>query len=266
MFNDLNGDGTFENGEPGLQGWTVELLNSSSTVIGTVTTPIGGNYSFTSLLPGTYTIEVISQSGYLATTATNVSFADNNGAADTVNFGEFVPITISGEVFEDPKDSGQFSSGDTGLAGWTVELVKGSTVVQTTSGTGGAYSFSNVGPGSWTLEVIQQTGWVASNSPITITPTSGTNITNEDLGEFQGVTISGDIFNDLAGNGSYSTADPGLEGWTVDLVNAAQSVVATSQTDSNGNYTLMGVAPEGTPLRRFRKRALCKPRRRQTTT
>ena len=115
-------------------------------------------------------------------------------------------------MFDDPTDSGQFSSGDTGLSGWTVELVQGSNVLQTTSGSGGAYSFSNVGPGSWTLEVIQQTGWVAPNSPVTITPTSGTNITDEYLGEFQGQTISGQVFNDIAGSGTYASGDPGLSG------------------------------------------------------
>ena len=115
--------------------------------------------------------------------------------------------------------------------------------MQTTSGSGGAYSFSNVGPGSWTLEVIQQTGSVASNSPVTITPTSGANITNEDLGEFQGLTISGQVFNDVAGSGTYASGDPGLSGWTIDLFNAAHNVVATAQTDANGNFTFAGVAP-----------------------
>ena len=138
VFNDLNGDGTLESGEPGLEGWTVNLLNSASQVINTATTATNGGYSFTSLLPGTYTVQVVSQSGYVASSAASVTITDDNGAADTVNFGEFAPVTISGEVFDDPTDSGQFSSGDTGLSGWTVELVQGSNVLQTTSGSDGA--------------------------------------------------------------------------------------------------------------------------------
>ena len=58
MFNDLNGDGTLESGEPGLKGWTVNLLNSASQVITTATTAANGSYSFTSLLPGTYIVQV----------------------------------------------------------------------------------------------------------------------------------------------------------------------------------------------------------------
>jgi len=243
VFNDLNGDGTLESGEPGLSGWTVNLLNSASTVIGTVTTVTGGAYSFTSLLPGTYTVQVVSQSGYDATSATSVTLEDDNGQAGTVNFGEFVPVTISGEVFNDLNGSGKFVSSDPGLSGWTVELVQGSHTIQTTSGFGGTYSFSNIGPGSWTLEVVQQSGWVATNSPITITPTSGTNITGENLGESQTTTVSGLVFNDVTGSGTYASGDQGLAGWTIELVNSAHSVVSTAQTNASGNYVLGGATP-----------------------
>ena len=91
MFNDLNGDGVLDGGEPGLSGWTVNLLNSSHTTINTATTVAGGGYSFTGLLPGTYTVQVVSQSGYVATTSTSVQITDNTGQADTVNFGEYLP-------------------------------------------------------------------------------------------------------------------------------------------------------------------------------
>ena len=91
--------------------------------------------------------------------------------------------------------------------------------------------------------MVQQTGWVATNSPVTITPTSGTNITGEDLGEVQVLTISGQVFNDVAGSGTYASGDPGLSGWTIDLLNSADSVVAGAQTDANGDYTLTGVVP-----------------------
>ena len=243
VFNDLNGDGTLESGEPGLSGWTVQILNSSNAVIATAKTNSSGDYSFTDLLAGTFTVQVVSQSGYVASSPASVTITDSNGQSDTVNFGEFVPVTISGEVFNDLNDSGTLVSGDSGLSGWTVELVKSGQVTQTTSGSGGAFSFSNVGPGSYTLEVVPQAGWVATNSPITIAPTSGTNLSAEDLGEFQGLAISGQVFNDVAGIGTYAAGDQGLSGWTVELLNNAYSVVASTQTDASGNYTLTGVGP-----------------------
>jgi protocatechuate 3,4-dioxygenase beta subunit len=235
VFNDLNGDGTLESGEPGLSGWTVQLLNSSNVVIATATTPSGGSYSFTSLLPGTYTVQVLSESGYVASSPASVTVADDNGQSDTVNFGEFVPVTISGEVYSDSSGSG--------LSGWTVDLVKGSQTVQTTTGSDGSFSFTNVGPGTYTVEAVQQAGYVASPGPLTETPTSGTNISGLELGESQSLTISGQVFNDVAGSGTYAAGDQGLSGWTIDVLNSAHSVVASAQTGANGNYTLTGVGP-----------------------
>src|SRR5271157_2598176 len=235
VFNDLNGDGTLENGEPGLNSWTVQLLNSSNAVIATATTDSGGNYSFTSLLPGTYTVQVVSQSGYDASSAASVTITDDNGQSDTVNFGEFVPVTISGKVYSDSSGSG--------LSGWTVDLVKGSQTVQTTTGSDGSFSFTNVGPGTYTVEAVQQAGYVASPGPLTETPTSGTNISGLKLGESQTVAISGEVFNDVAGSGTYAAGDQGLSGWTIDLLNSAKDVVASAQTDTSGNYTLTGVGP-----------------------
>ncbi len=186
-------------------------VNRADQEINSVGTAPDGTYSFTGLLPGSYFVQVVSQSGYIATSSTNVEISDNDGAAETVNFGEFEPISVSGVIFDDLTGSGTFTSGDTGLSGWTVELVQGSNVMQTTSGSGGDYTFSGVGPGSWTLEVARQSGWEPTNSPITITPSSGTDLTSENLGESQGLSISGQVFNDVAGSGSYSSADPGLD-------------------------------------------------------
>jgi len=235
VFNDLNGDGTLENGEPGLSGWTVNLLNSSNTIIGTATTVTGGTYSFTSLLPGTYTVRVVSQFGYVASSAASVTVTDDNGQADTVNFGEFVPVTISGEVYSDATGAG--------LSGWTVDLVNSTQTVQTTTGSDGSFSFTNVGPGTYTVEAVQQAGYVASPGPLTETPTSGTNISGLELGESQTVAISGEVFNDLNDSGILNSNDPGLVGWTVNLVNGSDQIVKTAITDSNGEYSFTGVGP-----------------------
>jgi len=124
-----------------------------------------------------------------------------------------------------------------------VELVQGSQVLQATSGSGGLFSFSDVGPGSYSLEVVPQTGWVATNSPATITPTSGTNISGLELGEHQIVTISGGVFNDLSDSGVLNSNDPGLSGWTVELLNSSNQIIASDTTDSNGLYSFSNLAP-----------------------
>ena len=177
-----------EGGEPGLSGWTVNLLDSSNTTIDTATTVAGGGYSFTGLLPGTYTVQVVSQPGYVASTSASVQITDNNGGADTVNFGEFVPVTVSGEVFNDLNDTGTFVSGDPGLSGWTVKLVHGGQVMQTTTASDGTYSFSNVGPGTYTLEDLLQPGYVQTTpaaGSFSITTSSGGQFSGENFGAYQ---------------------------------------------------------------------------------
>ncbi len=254
VFNDLNGDGTLESGDPGLSGWTVNLLNSSNTIIGTSTTATGGTYAFTSLQPGTYTVQVVSRSGYVASSAASVTLTDDSGQADTVNFGEFPTVAVSGEVFNDANDSGKFVAGDSGLSGWTVELMQGSQVLQATSGSGGLFSFSDVGPGSWTLEVVPQTGWVATYSPVTIMPTSGTNLSGLDLGEHQVVTVTSTAdsgagslraeigYLDANGGGSIDFAI-GTGQQTIDLLSPLPAIAATVTIDGT---TQPGYS--GTPL------------------
>jgi hypothetical protein len=58
-WNDLNHDGIHQPGEPGLQGWTVQLGNGQ-----TATTDPFGNYCFTNLPPGPYTVAEQAQAGW----------------------------------------------------------------------------------------------------------------------------------------------------------------------------------------------------------
>ena len=70
-----------------------------------------------------------------------------------------------------------------------------------------------------------------------MTATSGLDSTGNDFGEFQVSTLSGEVFNDLNGNGALDGGEPGLAGWTVNLVNSSSQTVATTTTDSHGDYT-----------------------------
>ena len=52
VYNDLNGNGVLDPGDPGLQGWTVELLDSSGNIVATTTSAADGTYSFANLGAG----------------------------------------------------------------------------------------------------------------------------------------------------------------------------------------------------------------------
>jgi hypothetical protein len=118
---------------------------------------------------------------------------------------------------------------------------------QTTNGTG-TYSFANLGPGLWTIKEVQQTGWYQTEPgppsySYNIVASSGSNQSGLNVGDFQLVSLTGNVYNDLNGDGKRQGKEPGLAGWTVNLLNPSGNVAASAVTDSSGNYTFNGVFP-----------------------
>ncbi len=239
-----SGNSMFNSGDPGLSGWTVNLVNSSNQVV-TTTTDSGGGYSFSNIGPGTYTVEVVEQSGYVPSSPATLTVTAQSGTdLSNLNFGEFVPVTLSGEVFGDTNGDGVLNGAESGLAGWTVKLLNSSnqTVATTTTAPDGSYSFAGVGSDVYTIEVVQETGYVESTSVVRVATTSGQSVANLNVGEFQTVTISGQVFDDQTGDGVFGGTDSGVASWTVDLVNASNQVVSTT-TASDGSFSFTGVGP-----------------------
>jgi hypothetical protein len=67
-FQDSNGNGTRDPGEPGLAGWTIALDAVGGTTHLTTVTDAAGDYSFTDLAAGTYRIREVTQPGWMQTT------------------------------------------------------------------------------------------------------------------------------------------------------------------------------------------------------
>ena len=71
-YNDLNGSGDWDDNEPYLDGWTINLLDSDHQFIASIETGAGslsqGEYKFENLLPGTYSIcETLTGNGWIQT-------------------------------------------------------------------------------------------------------------------------------------------------------------------------------------------------------
>jgi protocatechuate 3,4-dioxygenase beta subunit/methionine-rich copper-binding protein CopC len=254
VFNDLTGSGNPDPGDPGLSGWTVDLLDASDSVVATTTSDASGNYAFDNIGPGSYTVQEELQPGWIQTfpappgtySFTAASGNDQGG----LSFGNFQLVTLAGTVYNDLDGNGQLDPGDPGLSGWTVNLLDsgGSLIATTTSDASGNYAFDNLGPGVYTIAEVNQAGWYQTQPakpPGTYTEQaiSGANATTLNFGNFQLVSVSGEVYNDLNGNGTKDPGDPGLSGWTVDLLNASDSVVATTTSDANGNYAFDGLFP-----------------------
>jgi protocatechuate 3,4-dioxygenase beta subunit len=73
--NDLNGNGNLSDLDPGIGSVTVRLYDTSSTLIATTSTNVGGFFTFDALSAGTYYVRETDPAGYVST-------ADSFGAND----------------------------------------------------------------------------------------------------------------------------------------------------------------------------------------
>jgi uncharacterized repeat protein (TIGR01451 family) len=90
VFNDRNGNGTQEEGEPGIANATLILRNSSGAEVSRTTTNSNGIYSFSALPLGNYTVEALQPNNEFTPT-TNTTLAANltqpNQALLNIDFG-----------------------------------------------------------------------------------------------------------------------------------------------------------------------------------
>ncbi|MDI6765662.1 MAG: SdrD B-like domain-containing protein [Bacteroidota bacterium] len=92
-FGDLNGNGLKDESEAGLSGWTIQLTGpiSSSKI-----TDENGNYSFTELPPGTYTINEENQTGWAQTSQSHPPIVLTGGEdISNIDFGNRFTISLS---------------------------------------------------------------------------------------------------------------------------------------------------------------------------
>jgi probable HAF family extracellular repeat protein len=251
VFQNQNGNGTLNPGDTGLQGWTVQLLDpATGSVLATQTTDTSGNYTFSNLNLGSYRVREVTQTGWTQTTTNPADFTviTSGTSLGSVNFGNFLPVSLSGRVIDDQDGNGVQNGSEGGLQGWTIQLINPTTsavITSQTSDMSGNYSFPNLGPGTYRLREVLQTGYVhTSASPPDSTAMSGTNVSGQNFADFKLVSVSGQLFQDLQGTGIYNGSDTGLSMWMVQLQNAPSgTVVATQTTDSGGNFTFASIGP-----------------------
>jgi hypothetical protein len=159
--------------------------------------------------------------------------------------------SIGDRVWEDVDRDGIQDAGEVGLPGVTVNLYQGSTLVRTTTtepGATGYYIFNNLPAGTYTVRVDESTvppgyGLTSGNMPLTVTLSSGQNVTTADFGYYLiGEGVIGDrVFYDLDGSGLPDAGtEPGLAGVSVRLYQgacpASGSPLHTQTTAVNGGY------------------------------
>ncbi|HSP96600.1 MAG TPA: SdrD B-like domain-containing protein, partial [Candidatus Dormibacteraeota bacterium] len=66
-FNDLNGDGVHDPGEPGLAGWTMHVTDPNMNVVANMATGAQGSFCIGVPAPVTYTVSEVPQNGWTQT-------------------------------------------------------------------------------------------------------------------------------------------------------------------------------------------------------
>ena len=245
-FDDLNGNGVRDAGEPGLQGLTVFIDANSDNALNPgetrVITDVNGNYTFSGLAPGTYRIRQVQPAGLVQTTTNSADVTLGSGEDATgVNFGDFRLISISGAKFQDTNGNGVRDSGEPGLQGWTVFLDANNNGVldagetSTTTDANGSFTFANLGPGTYRVREVGQLGWVQlTNNPGVVIAASGQNVTVPSFGEARVATLIRPSKLNLIGR------------------NMANGVLARQASFVANLYeTLLGRAPDRAGLRRY---------------
>ena len=276
VFMDADGDGVVDAGEPGIAGVTVTLLDGGGHPIATTVTDSDGNYAFPGLPDGSYTVWVNDTRNVLggltavsdpdggldSRSAVTLSGADDLGQ----DFGYAPPHhaasdgLIGDTVFLDTDGNGALSAGE-GLEGVSVRLYDTSSgallsTVQTDEN--GRYFFGGLSAGNY--RVVVDTTTLPSGLTNTIDPDGGTSDQSDvtlsagevNLAQDFGYTAStlntlgGTLWNDADADGVLDgTETSRFQGVTVVLYDASGDIVATTTTDSSGDYAFTNL-PDGT--------------------
>lgn len=209
VFLDQNNNGIQNGADAGISGVLIELLNNSGTVIDTTITDASGNYSFTGLVPDSYSVREPVQPAGTSSGITSAGTVANGGTSGSVTAVTTLPSTIgtttkiilppntastgnnfaeipngrtlSGLVFVDYDNSGTLNGPDYGLSNQTINLtgtdVNGNPVTRTTTtDSDGRYSFANLpesnGSGYTVTQPAQPPG--TANGTTTAGSTGGT--------------------------------------------------------------------------------------------
>ena len=263
VYYDANDSSSYTDGEEGFKDITVELLRPDGSVVATTTTDADGNYSFTRLAAGDYTVKV-TKAGAIAdltqtedpdatkdSTSGTVTLNAGNPVQENINFGYVKKHAISGTVYLDQNRDKAKDGGDIAQSGVTVKLVdaSGAVVATTTTDADGNYSFTGLNDGTYTVQV-DKTGPLASteqtedpsgngdsrSQAITFTR-SDPDVTNVNFGYAEDYTVSGTVYYDKDRSETLNNGEPGFNGVTVKLLGEDGSVVATTTTQADGTYS-----------------------------
>ena len=254
-----------DSGIENLNGVTIQLRDGSDNLVQTTTTGTDGNYSFSDVVPGNYTVVELQPEAY-----SNVSEVDglndggddsdngDNGVVNSIpvivnagledsgnNFVEIENGSITGNVSQDNDNDGD---GEENLSGITITLEDSAGNVLTTTTDGdGNYLFEDVTPGDYTITQANDTDFVdvtdvegaPDDSQVAVTVGIGETVVAQNFVDEVPASIAGNVSRD---DNNDDAGDTNLSGITVTLDDGAGNILTTT-TDVDGNYLFEDVTP-----------------------
>lgn len=240
-WNDLDGDSSWDSGEPAMNGWKINFYRYGS-YMGSATTNQSGYYEFVldanaGRLPGTWTMaEELKPNWYQTKAPSSVqvhegpySAGRNYGGHD---FGNARYGTVSGVKWNDIDADGVRDTGEPGLGGWVIKL-RGPVNKDAETSANGAFAFNDLPVGTYTVREVQQNGWrqtAPAQGTYTVAVTSGGGYPDKNFGNVQDGSITPYKVHDADMSGDWSEGDSILANWVMHLGNDIRTPLTTSNS------------------------------------
>jgi hypothetical protein len=266
-FEDLNGNGAWDAGEPGIPGWEFTVTDpipiTNTYYTGNdgciaIDVSLDGFYTITEAMPTDWSVTatIVNGDPVEPTQSVTIEVDYRDSLSYSVSFGNFECFTVEGFKYNDLNGDGQLDVEEPGIPGWGITLYRSTDSIlwteyaTTTTDANGFYSFEVCEGGEYKVEEDNPEGWEPTGpTSFTFTAVSGTDQGPFEFLNFECFTVDGYKYEDMSGNGVWDAGDTGIEGWTITLYQmdefGAWVQVDETTTDSNGYYSF-GVCGGGT--------------------
>ncbi len=270
FFHDVNDNGLWDAGEPGMVDAKVRLLSEDGEIDLYQTPAEDGSYFFDGVMPGKYTITyILPQHCEMAKTVRGGNTVKHDGLetttkAFTVSMGDEIERELAGAValgsyegfvFCDLNANGVLDPGESKLAGAAVTISGAGQSEEAASGADGSFGISGLRPGDYSISIALPQGYIFSHDAGSLALANAqeasmacpwqelTDRGAKAIGAVRPASISGEVWMDENQDGTQQDAEWIMTGLTLSLVDEATSQVVDTIVTDNSGFRFENVRP-----------------------